>query len=641
MVKLLITFSLLVTNLVVYAKDGEFAVSRVPMQLLKNANAVMRLDELRFEIKSIREAVQTRRFVVTILNENGDHYAQFSDYYDKLRDITSIEGYLYDADGRQVKKVRSRDIQDVSGTSNISLAEDTRVKLHNFYYRSYPYTVEYIVEVKQKHTLYFPMWSPQPHEKLSVEKSSFTVVCPDDYSFRHKVYNYPGEPAQQLAKGEKITTWVVQDLTAYLYEPFQPELNEISTVVTIGPGDFQYGDYKGNMETWESFGRFLHELKKGRDVLPEHVKIKVHELTAGVTDAKEKVRILFEYMQQNTRYVSIQLGVGGWQPFDARYVAGNSYGDCKALSNYMQSLLKEAGIPSLYTLIRAGSDATRIAEDFPSSRFNHAILCVPFDKDSIWLECTSQTVSCGYMGSFTGNRFAFVTHENGGTLVPTPHYGVNENLQARKIFANLREDGSLDVSVNSRYYAMQHDEIHMVINNLSREKIKERLNKELDLATFEVVDFNYKEYKSALPFIDEFLKVEAQNFATITGKRVFFQPNFMTRTYARLRKDDTRKYDVVLKTAFREIDTLELQIPAGFVAETKTQDVSIDSRFGKYRNSVVIKENKLFLYRMMEQYEGRFPASEYNDLVDFYEKIYSADRAKLVFVKNESPLKAF
>ena len=60
-------------------------------------------------------------------------------------------------------------------------------------------------------------------------------------------------------------------------------------------------------------------------------------------------------MQNNTRYISIQLGIGGWRPFEAAYVASKGYGDCKALSNYMYSLLKEAGILSYYTLVKAGA----------------------------------------------------------------------------------------------------------------------------------------------------------------------------------------------------------------------------------------------------------------------------------------------
>src|SRR5574342_1196313 len=105
------------------------------------------------------------------------------------------------------------------------------------------------------------------------------------------------------------------------------------------------------MNSWQDFGKFIYALKQGRDELPPEIKQKVHELTDGIADTKEKINVLYGYMQKNTRYVSIQLGIGGWQPFDAKYVAKKGYGDCKALSNYMYSILKEAGIKSYYAVI--------------------------------------------------------------------------------------------------------------------------------------------------------------------------------------------------------------------------------------------------------------------------------------------------
>src|SRR5678816_4845085 len=98
-------------HICLYAGDGKYAVSNISPSLLKNANAVLRLEEIKFEIYSTKEAIETNHYVITILNENGDKWAQFADYYDKLREINSVEGYLYDASGKQLKKMKFKDLQ--------------------------------------------------------------------------------------------------------------------------------------------------------------------------------------------------------------------------------------------------------------------------------------------------------------------------------------------------------------------------------------------------------------------------------------------------------------------------------------------------------------------------------------------------
>lgn len=632
----LLLFIMVLCSARAVAFNSDFSVSRIPVTLLRNSDAVLRIEESRFEIRSVRSATHNFRYVITVLNERGNEWADFSEHYDKLRKIVSVQGILYDANGKQLKKIKTKDLQDISGTSDINLTDDNRIKQHNFYYRTYPYTVEYLVEIEYDYTLFFPMWVPQGGERLSVEKSSVSIVCPEEYQFRYKAFGYKGEPQVTQEKGKRISTWSVSNLPAFIREPYQPQLHEFSTVVLFGPTDFKVGDYLGNMKSWEDFGKFIHELKKDKDVLPENVKKQVHELVSGIEDKREKVKKLYKYMQQNTRYISIQLGIGGWQPFDAKFVASRSYGDCKALTNYMYSILKEVGINSAYTVVRAGNGSNYITKDFPSQQFNHVILCVPMEKDSLWLECTSQTDAAGYMGGFTGNRVALMIDESGGKLVSTPRYGLNENIQTRKVKAKLSDDASLNFISESRYHAMQQDNLHMQINNLSREKLKERLQSQLDFPTYEINDFSYKEYKHELPFIDETLDVVVRNFATITGKRLFIQPNVMTKSHSRLTRDDARKYDVQLSFSFQDVDTVEIEIPAGYISESKPDDVNISNKFGKYSSSVKVSGNKIYYYRKLEQYDGRFPAADYNLLVDFYDQVYKADRNRLVLVKEMS-----
>ncbi|HEY6062320.1 MAG TPA: hypothetical protein VIV35_01855, partial [Chitinophagaceae bacterium] len=361
----------------------------------------------------------------------------------------------------------------------------------------------------------------------------------------------------------------------------------------------------------------------------------VHQIADSIADFKEKIERLYEYMQKNTSYISIQLGIGGWQPFDAKYVAAKAYVDCKALTNYMYSLLKEAGIASSYTLIRAGKNANKVLPDFPSQQFNHVILCVPLQTDTMWLECTSQTLPAGYLGEFTCDRYALLINENGGTLVRTPKYGVRENLEMRHIEATLDDEAMLQVKAFTRYGGLQQDLYHDLIHSLSKDKVKEFLHEELDFATYEISSFDYRETRSSLPAVEESLDITVSNYATITGKRLFIIPNVMTRMHRKLSADDERKFDLELGFAYKDVDTVEINLPAGYTTESMPQDVLLNSEFGKYTCSVRLVGTQLFYCRSMEYYGGRFPARVYAELVKFYETIYKADRNKVVLVKNQ------
>ena len=617
------------------ASDGDYAVAKIPASLLKNANVVKRIEEETFELKNAGEAYHTYHYVVTILNENGEKYATLSQYYNKFVDIRSIEGFLYDANGKELKKLKSKDLQDVSGTSDESLIDDTRYKVFQFYYKVYPYTVEYQVEVKYNGTMFYPKWQPCDDEKIAVEESHFIFSCPADYEFRYKARNYEGDPVIQNKNDRKIYTWQVKGLSAILEEDLSSNLAEVTTHVQFGPTDFEMQGYKGNMKSWQDLGKFISALRAGRDELPAEVKQKVHQLTDGVADQREKIRLLYQFLQSNTRYISIQLGIGGWQPFDAKYVSSKGFGDCKALSNYMYSLLKEAGIKSFYTLISAGDDAEDLMTDFPSPNFNHVILFVPVNKDTVWLECTSQTLPAGYLGEFTCNRYALAVDENGGTLVHTPKYDLKENLQVRKVKAILDDQAFLDAKITTRYLGLQQDNVHGMINYLSKDKIKEYLEKYLDLATYDINSFDYKENKSIEPFVDESLDISISNYATITGKRLFIQPNIMTRSRRKLKNEESRKYDIVLKKEFNDVDTVEIDLPKGYEPEVLPQDITIKSEFGSYSSSVKLKDNTIYYYRDVKQFSGSFPAKDYESMVKYYDAVYKADRNKVVFVKKE------
>jgi len=615
------------------AAGGPYPVYTVPAALLKNANVVKRAHTTTFEILSTKSTRLRYSYALTILNANGDDYAGFSEYYDRFRDIESLEGYLYNAEGKLLKKVKGKDFRDVSADDEVNIVHDNRVRYHDFNHRTYPYTVEYEVSITINQTFALPSWFPQGYSHLSVEKSIFQVIVPSDYDLRYKMMNLKGRPAETSEKGKKILTWEVQNLLPRKREAAGPEWSELTPSVRLAPSAFEMDGYKGNMTSWESFGQFIQVLNKDRDILPEPVKQQVAQITAPLGSDREKVVALYAFLQQHTRYISIQLGIGGFQPFDAASVYKKGYGDCKALSNYMYSLLREAGIRSHYTLIRGGDFDYSFMEDFPSTQFNHVILCVPLQRDTLWLECTDQSVSAGYMGAFTGNRKALLISEEGSRLVNTPAYSALQNLQQRRIEARIDEEGSLRMKASTSYTGIQQDDLSARINHLTRDKVKKDLEEDLQLATYEVNDFSYSLRKGVVPEVDEMLDITVSNYATITGRRLFVVPNIISRSNYRIAADTARTVDYVYLYPYRDEDRAEIQLPEGYTLEARPPDVSIDTKYGKYLSTVTLEGNRIIYTRAFEKGAGRFPPAEGAALAKFHEDVYKADRARLVLVR--------
>lgn len=628
---------LLITAIFCRAADKKYPFATIPAALLKNANLVKRMDDTRFEIISTGRTVLRRTYALTVLNEAGARLATLEELYDKLREVRSIKGTLYDALGNEVRQLKNKEVQDNSAISNFSIYEDSRVKRHSFSYPSFPYTVAYEVEVVYNHSLYYEPWAPQENEHIAVEQSSCTVICPQGYLVRYRNFNYPAAPALSIESGRQVMCWKASALKAIIRPFAAPAWNELATVVYLAPSEFEIEGYKGVMNTWNDLAKFHAVLNRGRDVLPANVQQQVLQITKELATKREKVEALYRYLQQNTRYISIQLGIGGWQPFEASYVAQKGYGDCKALSNYMFSLLKAAGIRSHYAVIRAGNsrEARRMVEDFPMKQSNHVVLCVPLEKDTMWLECTSQSDPAGYMGSFTGNRKALLVDEDGGTLVSTPRYGLAENKQMRKVVAKLDATGNLDAAVLTTYTGLQQDEKQSMLEHQTKEEVQRTLNEELDLATYEVVQFQYRQQKSSLPVLDESLQLYISRFATFSGKRLFLAPNLLNQTGFKIEVDTARTCDFVFDQAYQDMDTVEIELPEGYQPEAMPQDVLLKTRFGRYSSGVKVLGNRLMYLRTIEQYGGRYPVSDGAELARFWDAVYKADRSRVVLVKQE------
>lgn len=632
LLSILLVFPLFLLTFTV--KSQKFAAATIPDSLKENANMVIRLEELSYEIKSTGKAVSHERHVYTILNEKGEDYATYrTRYNNKSVFINNVSAYMYDASGKELRHFKKKDMDDHPAYDGSSFVNDERLKVGSFYSHNYPYTVDFEEEDEITELIHIHDWYPQGSMKHSVERSVYSIIAPSDYAIRYRMINSDIKPVIEEKGNKKTFTWEIRNLPAYEDAPYVNFFNYTPNLM-IGLSDVEIGGYKGSMNTWNDYAQFYGSLQKGRDVLPEETIQKVHELTKGIQDPATKVSVLYNYLQQNTHYVGIQLGIGGWQTYDASYVATKKYGDCKALSNFMVALLKEAGIKGHAVVIFGGPERKEFVIDFTHDPFNHVICCVPLGKDTIWLECTSQSLPPGYLSEFTSNRYGLFIDDDGGSLVHTPAYLLGDNIQLRKISAVLENDGNLKLECKTAYKALCQDDVESIIHGISKEDQLTRLKSEFNLPTYDVISFDYKEdYSKRLPVIHETIKLNVNNYAQVTGKRIFINPDILTRASEKMIEEKNRRFGIEIKEEYKHIDSVQISIPAGYEMESKSADLEIAGKFGKYSRRIVVSTDQIMYYRLSEQYSGRFPASEYEGVVKFYNGIYDADHTSIVLVK--------
>ncbi|MFT3935449.1 MAG: DUF3857 domain-containing protein [Chitinophagaceae bacterium] len=255
-----------------------YNVLLIPDSLKKNANIIVRENSLEMEIKSPAKATVKERRVYTIMNEAGARYADYTTRYDNFFSINYIDAYLYDAMGKEIKHVKKKDMQDRSGVGEESLMDDARYKEYDFYYKTYPYTVAFEEEDDVNGLLYFNSWIPLFAPNMSVAFSKYVITAPKDYLIRYRPRNCSIQPVIKEDGNKKIYTWQLSNLTAITRESSAPDLNEIVPNVSFAPSVFEVDNYKGDMSTWEGFGKFIYQLLQNRDVLPDDIKTKVHQL---------------------------------------------------------------------------------------------------------------------------------------------------------------------------------------------------------------------------------------------------------------------------------------------------------------------------------------------------------------------------
>ena len=609
------------------SKPG-LSTSLIPEEVKAGSDAVYRFAETRQEISG-KKVVFHKRYAVTVLNKEGEGYGYFVAFYDKHSRVSHMTGAVYDASGARLEKVYGPELKDQSAVPSGILYQDDRVKYYIPEVRDYPYTVVYEYDMVYDGMMAYPAWMPQSNYRIGIEKASLQIIGDAQNKPRYKCLNIDAPEMNEL-DNKVVYTWTVSNLNPVREEPFSGPVTDRVPVVYLAPGPFTYAKTKGDLSTWAGLGRWISGLNKDRQDLPPETVETIRDLVSGLATKCEKTKTVYQYMQKHTRYVSVQLGIGGFQPYPASFVDEKGYGDCKALSNYTLALLKAAGVEACYTLVNAGADAAPILKDFPSNQFNHVILCVPDRQDSIWLECTSQEQPFDFLGSFTDDREALLITGDSGVLVHTPEYSMDQNVLFRRAEVTLDDAGDASAEIFTRYGGLQIENVQDALL-LKGEDLKKFYYEELDMSDLVIDKIRLEEITDGdLPEIHENLEVGLKKYMSKGGKRVFLPLNLTNRSTKIPKQLDERKSGMVLNYSYMDVDTIVYYLPESLEVEYKPAGVHLETDFGTYQSQVLVDGQQITYIRKITMKKGRYPSEMFEEFALLRKKIVKADKCKVL-----------
>ena len=629
---LFVFFSFLSISAIYAGKDKpELAVKNIPEELKQDANTVYRNFDIQVIVNNEKSFDYIERKTITILSDKSHEIIQ-SQLFDPDLKIKTFQIDIYDAKGDHIRKVKKDEIEDVSYISDFSIYEDTRLYYVDASHSSYPITLEVTIEYQKKNFYNFPIIVFQPGTRSSILKGNYSITCPKEYEVKYRYSEGDLNFSQDQEDNKNIYVWECDKRPAHTTKTFQDQTMDLGFPFVMSvPTKFEVEGNVGSNENWEEWGKYFYNLNDGRTDISDDLRRVVQKFKSESSNTQELIDKLYKYLQENNRYVSVQLGIGGYQTYPASYVEERQYGDCKALSNFMKSMLEEADVESFLTIANLGDDKQLFYEDFPASYyFNHMILYVP--EEEMFLECTSSDNPPGYVSSSNHDKNVILLTPEGGIVKKIERPSPESNLKESTTEVWLDNEGKAKIDFQSKGFYEEH-ELYRALTNYPTSDVKNYVQRSSNLPVFTFnnlkVEASDDEPEAELSFT-----VESEKFGVKAGPRMFvpLNPTSPFKSYAQA---DELKFKYEKRSGYTRKTKFIYHVPEGYAIESLPESKKISHDVYGYMDMVISQEDGKIIYeRTLYSPPFSVTPDEYADFKKYLKKYQKADDKKFVLVAN-------
>lgn len=569
-------------------------------------DAVVLEDVTNYEIRGEADAEMTRHVKIKVLRESGSDFGDITlgeSSFDKLDDFT---GRVYDASGRLVYEYGKKDGDRFCGFSGYSLYEDVCVYDYVLSTSSYPFTIEYDYREKHKSLFFWPEWLPQ--DIVPVTRTSYTLTVPADFEFKMKTIGEIPDPVITEEGGKKTYRWELENLPALKWKVCSVPYADDKPRLMFAPEKFKLDKHNFVGRSWSTLGRYYQQMTSDCFQLNGEQKELLDRLRSYEIGDRAICDSLHDYLQRRSRYVAIEVGIGGWMPSKAKDTFERGYGDCKDLSTMYVAMLRYLGIQSGLILIRSKNYGNSYPDFLTLDRFNHVIIYSIIDGDTVWTDPTCEVCQFGDLPYLDENAYVLAMDSVESRVLLTPSSTPSDNVIWRTATVKAISDRTLGVELRFATTGNAHQRLQADLSYSKRHEWEDIFKSDFfgvsDKFNMDSIVVDDQDMRADTTVATLYGKVS--NAIHSVGPKQFIDITFLSCLCRAEEIDlDGREQDVYLYYPRTYIDSLVLSIPDGYRVPELPPDSSINGPFVQVSVASAVDPSRLIITRQ-KQFKSYF-----------------------------------
>ncbi|HTI10789.1 MAG TPA: DUF3857 domain-containing protein [Puia sp.] len=291
----------------------------------------------------------------------------------------------------------------------------------------------------------------------------YRIICPADRQLNIKNRLTDRQPEITQQGKDKVYQWEFKDVAALRAQDALPSWYDPYPSI-------QVSEYT----SWNEVCKWDLPLFTDRAPISGHLKKKIEEIqSASGADDEKKILAALRFVQDEVRYMGIEMGVNSHKPNDPEKIFAQRFGDCKDKSFLLCTMLKAMGIEASPVFINT-SDKQEIMRWLPTPlAFDHVTVRVRLKDKYYWFDPTISFQRGGIKDiAYPDYKCGLVLTDTttGLTVIPLQDPG---QVVAKENFTLKDTHGPASLEVVTRYTGSFADEIRNEINSNAKSDLQQ------------------------------------------------------------------------------------------------------------------------------------------------------------------------